>query len=62
MPLRTVLLRWVGQFGVGILGHPATSGPSAASTASLDYLWPLWDDKKQAIHDKIAKTNVVRIR
>ena len=28
----------------------------------LDYLWPLWDDKKQAIHDKIAKTNVVRVR
>jgi hypothetical protein len=28
----------------------------------LDDLWPLWDDKKQAIHDKLAKTNVVRIR
>ena len=28
----------------------------------LDYLWPLWDDKKQAIHDKFAKTNVVRLR
>ena len=27
----------------------------------LDDLWPLWDDKKQAIHDKIAKTNVVRL-
>jgi uncharacterized RDD family membrane protein YckC len=28
----------------------------------LDYLWPLWDDKKQALHDKVAKTNVVRTR
>ena len=28
----------------------------------LDDLWPLWDDKNQAIHDKIAKTNVVRLR
>jgi len=28
----------------------------------LDVLWPLWDDKKQAIHDKIAGTNVVRVR
>ncbi len=28
----------------------------------LDYLWPLWDDKKQALHDKVAKTNVVRVR
>jgi uncharacterized RDD family membrane protein YckC len=25
----------------------------------LDVLWPLWDDKKQAIHDKAAHTNVV---
>jgi uncharacterized RDD family membrane protein YckC len=25
----------------------------------LDGLWPLWDDKKQAIHDKAASTNVV---
>jgi len=25
----------------------------------LDVLWPLWDDKRQAIHDKAAATNVV---
>lgn len=25
----------------------------------LDLLWPLWDDKRQALHDKVAKTNVV---
>jgi uncharacterized RDD family membrane protein YckC len=25
----------------------------------LDLLWPLWDDKRQALHDKIAGTNVV---
>jgi uncharacterized RDD family membrane protein YckC len=25
----------------------------------LDVLFPLWDDKKQALHDKIADTNVV---
>jgi len=25
----------------------------------LDVLWPLWDDKKQALHDKVAATNVV---
>jgi len=28
----------------------------------LDYLWPLWDGKRQALHDKMAKTNVVKIR
>jgi uncharacterized RDD family membrane protein YckC len=25
----------------------------------LDYLWPLWDDKRQALHDKIGGTQVV---
>ncbi|HET6627692.1 MAG TPA: RDD family protein [Nocardioidaceae bacterium] len=25
----------------------------------LDVLWPLWDDKRQALHDKAAGTNVV---
>jgi uncharacterized RDD family membrane protein YckC len=28
----------------------------------LDYLWPLWDQQNQALHDKIAGTNVVRVR
>jgi uncharacterized RDD family membrane protein YckC len=28
----------------------------------LDYLWPLWDDKRQALHDKVAKTQVVEGR
>jgi hypothetical protein len=23
-------------------------------------LWPLWDRKRQAVHDKLARTNVVR--
>ena len=26
----------------------------------LDYLWPLWDDRNQALHDKLANTYVVR--
>ena len=25
----------------------------------IDYLWPLWDDKRQALHDKLAGTQVV---
>jgi uncharacterized RDD family membrane protein YckC len=62
MPIGTVLLRWVGQFGIGLVGLvPFVSGISWIYSL-LDYLWPLWDDKKQAIHDKIAKTNVVRTR
>lgn len=26
----------------------------------LDYLWPLWDDKNQALHDKVVSSFVVR--
>jgi uncharacterized RDD family membrane protein YckC len=60
MPLGTVLLRWLSQFGVGVLGLVPVVGSLAGVYTLLDYLWPLWDDKKQAIHDKVAKTNVVR--
>jgi len=27
----------------------------------LDYLWPLWDAKHQALHDKVAASVVVRV-
>ena len=26
----------------------------------LDVLWPLWDDRNQALHDKPASTVVIR--
>jgi uncharacterized RDD family membrane protein YckC len=29
--------------------------------ASLDVLWPMWDRKKQTIHDKLVGSVVVRI-
>jgi uncharacterized RDD family membrane protein YckC len=28
----------------------------------LNYLWPAWDARRQALHDKAAGTNVVRAR
>ncbi|MFL5866107.1 MAG: RDD family protein [Thermoleophilaceae bacterium] len=28
--------------------------------AILDGLWPLWDDKNEALHDKIVKTHVIK--
>jgi uncharacterized RDD family membrane protein YckC len=62
MPIATVLLRWLGQFGVGLIGWIPLIGSIASLYALIDDLWPLWDDKKQALHDKIAKTNVVRHR
>ncbi len=34
-------------------------GASSPLIKFLDLLWPLWDDKRQALHDKVATTNVV---
>lgn len=28
----------------------------------LNALWPLWDDKRQGLHDKVARSNVVKRR
>lgn len=28
----------------------------------LDPLWATWDDKRQALHDELARTNVVKTR
>jgi uncharacterized RDD family membrane protein YckC len=60
MPLGTVAVRWLGQFAIGVLGLVPFVGTLSGLYSLLDHLWPLWDDQKQAIHDKIAKTNVVR--
>jgi uncharacterized RDD family membrane protein YckC len=30
--------------------------------AVVDYLWPLWDAKRQTLHDKLVRTTVVRGR
>jgi hypothetical protein len=38
---------------VGLLG---------SAYSLLDDLWPLWDGRRQALHDKVARTNVVRTR
>ena len=44
------------EAAVGAFGNIASFYPV------LDGLWPLWDSKKQAVHDKIARTNVVLTR
>ena len=39
----------------------ATSVPQVGGLYYLvDVLWPLWDGKKQALHDKAASTAVVK--
>jgi uncharacterized RDD family membrane protein YckC len=62
MPLGTVVVRWASQFAVGLLGLVPFVGSVTGVYSLLDDLWPLWDQHKQAIHDKLAKTNVVRVR
>jgi uncharacterized RDD family membrane protein YckC len=62
MPLGTVLLRWLTQFGPSLLGGIRVVGYLTSLYQLLDGLWPLWDAKRQALHDKAAKTNVVRVR
>ena len=62
LPVGAILLRWASQSGYTILGVVPFVGSLLGLYWLLDHLWPLWDGKKQAIHDKIARTNVVRVR
>lgn len=58
----TVLKRWAGQFWYSVVGLVPFAGGLAQLWPLVDGLWPLWDSKRQALHDKIAATNVVRTR
>ncbi|HSK32613.1 MAG TPA: RDD family protein [Propionicimonas sp.] len=58
----TAVKRWAGQFGYLVLSAVPVLGNIASFYPILDGLWPLWDSKKQAVHDKIARTNVVLTR
>jgi uncharacterized RDD family membrane protein YckC len=58
-PLVAVLKRTAVQECGTIFGLVPSVGLLGSMFSLLDSLWPLWDDKKQAIHDKAAATNVV---
>ena len=45
--------------GLSLLGIIPLVGTLFSFLALINDLWPLWDDKKQALHDKVAGTNVV---
>jgi uncharacterized RDD family membrane protein YckC len=45
--------------GLSLLGNVPLIGLVFSLVYLLDLLWPAWDDKRQALHDKIALTNVV---
>jgi uncharacterized RDD family membrane protein YckC len=61
-PLGAVLKRTaVKEGGSLIAAFPALGsfGLFGSLFTLFDSLWPLWDDKNQAIHDKVGATNVV---
>jgi len=58
-PLLAVLKRTFVKESAGIFARVPILGVLLSLFSLLDFLWPLWDDKKQAIHDKVAATNVV---
>jgi uncharacterized RDD family membrane protein YckC len=62
LPWRAILLRWLTQAGVAAVSFVPVVGSVIGLYTLLDVLWPLWDDKRQALHDKAARTNVVRVR
>lgn len=59
LDLVTALKRVALSVAVALVGFVPVVGGLGSLASILDLLWPLWDDKRQALHDKIAATNVV---
>lgn len=47
-------------FWYSVLREILAKGLLGALTLGIDYLWPLWDRRNQALHDKVVRTFVVR--
>jgi len=58
-PLVAVLTRTAVKQVGDITGLVPVLGLFGSLFRLFDVLWPLWDPKKQAIHDKVGATNVV---
>jgi uncharacterized RDD family membrane protein YckC len=59
MPWSTMLARFLFVQGLALAAYIPIAGLLFALVALLDYLWPLWDPHNQALHEKLARTNVV---
>ena len=57
--LVVALKRQLIYIGTSLLSLVPGIGAASVIIKLLNLLWPLWDDKRQALHDKIAATNVV---
>jgi uncharacterized RDD family membrane protein YckC len=62
LPWGTVLARWFMQNLGSVVSVVPLVGLLGSVYSLLDDLWPLWDGQRQALHDKVARTNVVRTR
>ena len=58
----TVLARWFAQNVSGLLQAVPVVNLVTWVYPLLDCLWPLWDGRRQSLHDKLARTCVVRRR
>jgi uncharacterized RDD family membrane protein YckC len=43
------------------IGRSLFASLVSAQIIYIGYLWMLWDDKKQTLHDKVAHTHVIRV-
>ena len=57
--LVVALKRQLIYIGTSLLSLVPGIGAASVIIKLLNLLWPLWDDKRQALHDKVAATNVV---
>ena len=59
MPWSTMLRRFLFVQALAFAAYVPWVGFVAILVSLLDVLWPLWDSRNQALHDKVAGTNVV---
>lgn len=57
-----VLRRWVGMNLGALVSVVPILGSFGAIWPIVDLLWPAWDKRRQALHDKFANTVVIRTR
>ena len=61
LPWSTILRRVGFTAVLGVAAQVPVVGVGFLVLAVLDYLWPLRDPHRQALHDKVAGTNVVQL-
>jgi uncharacterized RDD family membrane protein YckC len=62
LPVGVVVRRTLVKVGGDVASAAPVIGDVGAVFTILDRLWPLWDPQRQALHDKVGRTQVVRLR